>query len=266
VNLDALLNFETDIPPYYDASLSVIGSIDFNKLIKHVPVTLGLGVQFAHLISVDKKQTTPKDVSTQYVDGNDTGHYTFRGTKLMARLCFDPKEFIPCTLFGPEDCKLYAEASILGLENYPKNDSITFGMGTYKNIWGYDTLTNKIPVTIGFNIPAFKVLDVIALEVEWYGCPYPNNYSKEIGVGINPSLPIPSAYDRQQNYTVQDNWKWSVYAKKMFAHDHFGVIVQCARDHTRLQSLVDEAMNVELEEAMSLKSQWYWMTKLVAQF
>jgi hypothetical protein len=264
VNLDGLLTFETDVPPYYDASLSIIGSLDMHKLVKNIPLTLGVGVEFAHLISVDKNQTTPSDFRTKYGNGSDTGSYTFRGTKLMARMCFDPKEFIPTSLFGPEDCKLYAEAAILGLENYPGNDSMSLHQG---NKWGYDTLSHKIPVVVGFNIPTFKFLDVFALEFEWYGCTYSNNYGMELGKGNDPSLPLPAYSGRQPvSYTLQDNWKWSVYAKKMFAKDHLGIIVQCARDHSRLQSQINEMQWWELEESMSRNSQWYWMTKIVAQF
>jgi hypothetical protein len=266
VNLDGLLTFETDIPPYYDASISLIGSVDMHKIVPSIPLTLGAGVEFAHLISVDKSQTTPSYAATQYIKDGDTNYYTFKGTKIMARMCFDPKQFIPTTLFGPEDCKLYAEAAILGLENYPRNDSVSVGRSTFNNIWGYDTLAHKIPVTIGFNIPTFRMLDVLSLEVEWYGCPYPNSYAMELGKGNNPSLPLPTYYDRPQNLYTEDNWKWSVYAKKMFSHDRFGIVVQCARDHSRMQSLLDEATYWELEEAMSKNAQWYWMTKIIAQF
>ena len=116
-------------------------------------------------------------------------------------------------------------------------------------------------------MPTFKLLDVLALEVEWYGCPYPNDYAKELGKGNNQSLPIPDFYDRgNYNYAIADNWKWSVYAKKMFLHDHFGVIVQCARDHSRLESLLDEAKYNELEESLQENRMWWWMMKIVAQF
>jgi len=31
---------------------------------------------------------------------------------------------------------------------------------------GYDTLANKIPIMIGFNVPTFKALDILAIECE----------------------------------------------------------------------------------------------------
>ena len=49
--------------------------------------------------------------------------YTFAGTKIMARFSFDMKGLIPADslfgLLGKEDLKLYGEATILGLKNYP---------------------------------------------------------------------------------------------------------------------------------------------------
>jgi hypothetical protein len=54
--------------------------------------------------------------------------------------------------------------------------------------------------------------------------------------------------------------------KKMFMHDHLGMILQVARDHTRLESLLDEAKYNELEESLQEKRMWSWMAKVVAQF
>lgn len=260
---DLILSCSTDLPPYYDMSLAYIGSYEVGNYLN-----IGWGADFANLISVNGSQTTPKISNDLYVQGGDTGYYTFRGLKLMARFNFDPKPFIQTDIFGKEDCKLYAEAAILGLENYPANDSLAaangYGYNTQKNPWGYDTLANKIPITVGFNFPTFKLLDVLSTEVEWYGCDYPDNYYHVVGASTLPTLPLPYNYSR--NPYDYDHWKWSVYAKKKFAHDHFEVIVQCARDHLRLQTLDDNSAISEFEDAMTLPNQWYWMTKLVAQF
>jgi hypothetical protein len=263
---DLMLTFETDIPPYYDASLSYIADYDVGKFL-----SLGLGAEYAHLISVDESQTTPVSTNNQYTVGTDTTshYYTFRGVKVMGRLSFDIKPLIPVlgSIFGKEDLKIYTEAAILGVKNYPANDSINSTNSNHYNIWGYDSLLNKIPIMLGFNIPTFKLLDVFSVEVEWYGSPYPNNYAKELGKGNNSSLPIPDFYDRPNyGYAYEDNWKWSFYAKKMFMHDHYGVILQVARDHTRLESLLDEAKYFELEESLQEKRMWSWMAKVVAQF
>jgi hypothetical protein len=262
---DLLLTFETDIPPYYDASLSYIADYNVGKFLD-----IGAGVEFARLFSVDESQTTPKvSYRDRYVTTpGDTGYYTFRGTKLMTRFCLSPIDFFrtllnaPLDFFGKEDCKIYAEAAVLGLESYPKNDSLTSTISTHNNIWGYDSLLNKIPRTFGFNIPTFKLLDVLSLEFEYYRCPYANNYYNELGVGPGQSLPIPD-FSTYIDYSA-DNWKWSVYAKKMFAHNHFGIIAQFARDHIRTETIVDEG--AEIEEALRTNAQWWWAAKVLAQF
>jgi hypothetical protein len=314
---DLMLTFETDIPPYYDASLSYIADYDVGKIF-----SAGLGVEFAHLISVDESQTTPISTNTRYTVGTDTTshYYSSRGIKLMGRMSFDPKPFFTSSFFGKEDLKMYTEAAILGVQNYPANDSINSTNSNHNNIWGYDSLLNKIPVLLGFDWPThpllsytliplaaiigldknefdkhtaalssaaigggiiagagtwllekyFKTnlhLDLLAVEVQWYGCPYPNNYAKDLGKGNLQSMPIPDFYDRPNyGYAYEDNWKWSVYAKKMFMHDHLGMILQVARDHTRLESLLDEAKYNELEESLQEKRMWSWMAKVVAQF
>jgi hypothetical protein len=255
---DLLLTLETDIPPFYDASLSYLAGCDIGKFLD-----VGAGVEFAHLFSVDESQTSPKDVKTKYVVGNSTNYYTFQGIKLMARASFDPKPFIPQGFFGKEDLKIYSEAAILGLENYPANDSGD-RFASQKNAYGYDTLANKIAVLIGFNVPTFKLLDVLSLETEWYGCPYPNNYQTVDGIGTAKTYPLPDPQTRPLN---SDKWKWSVYAKKMILHDHFGVVFQCARDNMRLQSASQQSMVSEMETALDQNNKmWWWMTKLVAQF
>jgi len=41
------------------------------------------------------------------------------------------------------------------------------------------------------------------------------------------------------------------------------MILQVARDHTRLESLLDEAKYNELEESLQEKRMWSWMAKVV---
>lgn len=263
---DLIYSIETSIPPFYDGSLTYIAECNLQNFF-----TIGAGVQFAHLISVDEQATTPKQttagggifLNNMYIEDGDTSFYTFRGTKLMGKVCFDPKKFIPFEIFGKEDLKLYAEAALLGLESYPAND--TNMRSQYKNPWGYNSLKHKIPVVMGLNIPTFKVLNILSLELEYYGCPYPNSYRRRLGPGPSQSYPVPDPQGNHPNmdYT-KDNWKWSLYAKKTFFDDHLGVILQFARDHTRNETVIDEAF--DYEEALGNNDHWWWMMKLFAQF
>jgi hypothetical protein len=264
---DLIYSFETTIPPFFDGTVSYLTSYHFRNIID-----IGAGVSFANLVSVDENVTTPKTgvnaTRNKYVTASgDTGFYTFSGTKLMGRFCFDPKGIFPLDIFGKEDLKLYAEAAVLGLESYPRNDSITAfnsGRSSKTNIYGYDVLKKKIPVMLGFNVPTFKILDVLSLEAEWYKCPYPNSYLNRLGPGKDLSYPVPDPVKRTNVDYRTDTWKWSVYIKKTFLDEHLGFVLQFARDHVRNETLIDESF--DYEEALSLNKQWWWMMKLVAQF
>ena len=93
-----------------------------------------------------------------------TVEYTHRGIKLMAMASLDPKRVFGIGgNMGPEDLKLYAECALIGVQNY----------GSV-----YSDRGQRIPVVIGFNLPAFGWLDVVSLEAEWYGARYRNSVSK----------------------------------------------------------------------------------------
>jgi len=125
LKVDAILTSELQYYPLYDFSLSFIAEY---KLLK--AFNFGAGVDFARLIPVDERKTSP-DENTPNVgerayqmiqykkNSSDTGYsglYTFKATKLMARVNVDPKVFFPdLGFFGKEDLKIYGEIAITGL-------------------------------------------------------------------------------------------------------------------------------------------------------
>lgn len=258
---DLMMTFETERYPFFDATPSFIGNCLIGKFLD-----VGVGVSLTRQFPVNDSLTTPStDLKNRYITANnDTGFYTYAGTKLMARLTFDPKRFIPLGCFGPEDLKIYSEATILGLENYPRNDSLTSAPTIKNNIWGYDTLLQKIPVVMGFNFPGFKVLDLISCEFEWYGCKYPSNLANAVRLGGYYAYPIPAEYNKPLSFYTSDDWKWSVYIKKTFVNNHVGIILQFARDHLRFQHLLDEPK--VYEEALVRPNHWWWTSKIFWAF
>jgi hypothetical protein len=172
----------------------------------------------------------------------------------MVRASVDLKFLVPLDIFGSEDLRLYSEAAILGVKNYPASRN---------NPYGYDTLRYKIPVVLGFTVPAFKLLDVVALEAEWYGGRYPDSYYKVFIKG----LPLPGS--RQTTGTprdyINDNWKWSIYVKRSFL-DRCSIMAQAARDHTRWETSPSLAMNFDREEALNKPEHWYWTVKALFRF
>ncbi|MBN1309650.1 MAG: hypothetical protein JXA18_17145 [Chitinispirillaceae bacterium] len=266
---DLIYSIETAIPPFFDGSVSYLASVDLKGF-----ADFGAGVSFANLVSVDERVTTQEnELNNRFITADgDTGYYTFRGVKLMGRACIDPKRFLflvdgmPKNLFGREDLKIYGEALILGLKNYPRNDSANMLGATTpgKNAWGYDTLINKVVIVGGINLPMFGILDVCAVELEWYGATYPNSYKNRLGPGPKRSYAVPDYSSRASVDYTADNYKWSIYLKKTFFREHLGLVVQFARDHIRNETLVDESF--DYEEALSKPDHWWWMMKLFAQF
>lgn len=231
-------------------------------------VEFGLGATFNSILSVDSTLTTPHDPATLYhitynetTGAGDSSFYTFKGTKLMARMAFDPKiilqRLLPSELFGKEDLRIYGEMAILGLKDYPQN--LRGGIQ-------YDKLLERVPVMGGINLPACNVLDVLSIEVEYFDNPYPN----DIGAITQQGLPIPGPIGesggtdyRSMKSDKNDKFKWSIYASKTIA-GYYTIMAQVASDHLRPRAVDDQ--NVDFEEALHATNQWYYMLKLTAGF
>ena len=148
VNLDLLVTTNTEWMAVHDVNLSCLASYTMAQTFE-----VGLGASFCSIISVDPNATSPKVGATQYIPYKDTAqsvlrkdtlNYTFAGTKLMLRYSFDPKRFIRSDFFGGQDLKIYGEAALLGVKNYPE--------ALRSPIW-YMSRLERIPVMIGFNWP-----------------------------------------------------------------------------------------------------------------
>jgi len=248
--VDLLVTPEIDFPPFGDITLSgLLGYTPWRAL------SVQAGISLSHLISVSDAATTPMVANNSYLKENgDTAYYTFKGTKLMGRITLDPKRIFlrnGIRVLDENDLRIYAEAAVLGLKNYPASAET--------NPYGYGTLAQKVPVLLGATLPCFRILDVLAIEAEWYGCRYANSYQQVVQYGY--PLPMQPFNGRDTSDYRRDDWKWSVYAKRSCG-GHFALVFQAARDHSRHLSQFVE--NVDREEMFHTKGQWYWMAK--AQF
>lgn len=258
LNVDILASSNQEYLAVHDINLSVLGTWKPNSVFE-----IGGGVSFGSIISADSEKTRPvKDISSGYIDTingkPDTQYYTFAGTKVMARMSFDPKLLFANSGFGEilgeQDLRLYTEAALLGTNNYPR--------GIKSPIWYLNPL-QRIPVMVGFNFPTFKLLDVLSLEGEYWDNPYPNSLQ---GVVIdNVPLPFRSGTSTIQDSLIykNDNWKWSIYAKKTFA-DHYFCVIQAASDHMRTFALDWDRQ--DWEESLRGLSNWCFIIKLGARF
>jgi hypothetical protein len=249
----------TDVRPFLDFSLTYIADASVGKAFD-----IGAGVQFDHLFSVDSRnETSPKTYGTFGANGflyapGDTGYYTFAGTKLMLRFMFDPLKFFNVPFFGEKDGMIYAEAAVLGLKNYPKSNAID--TNNFSNIYGYDKILEKMPVTFGFNIPTCRLLDILSVEGEWFGSKYPNSYAHDANAMPTPAGP--SSAETNSDY-LHDNWKWALYGKKtIFGGLSFIGLV--GRDHLRTETFLKK--DVDYEETLNKPKYWYWMTKIKYNF
>lgn len=257
LSLDILLSSDQEYMAVNDINGSILGTWKLGRIFE-----IGAGVSFCSLISADSNATRPKNISSAYIDTvngkPDTQYYTFAGTKVMARMSFDPKQLFTKDgfggLLGEQDLRIYTEATLLGTDNYPR--------ACASPVWYMNPL-QRIPVMFGFNFPVFKLLDVLSLEAEWWGNPYPNSFQGIVTDGL--PLPFAAGKEFKEDSLVykNDNWKWSVYAKKTFA-DHFNVIIQVASDHMRTFSW--DWQRQDFEESLRGPSSWCYIIKLGALF
>ena len=259
---DVLATTNTEYMAVHDLNLSVLASWS-----RPHAFDIGAGVMFGSILSTDPNATSPHNDNSMYVPVEDTEavkfspdslakyakYYTFAGTKLMARLSFDPKCLFHSRIFGDTDLKIYGEAAFLGVKNYPQ---------AYNSPVWYMSPLERIPVMLGFNFPTFKILDVLSLEGEWWGNRYPNSQEGIVFDG----LPIPfAAGTKTIDSTIykKDNWKWSIYGCRTFAK-HYQIKFQVASDHMRTFAM--DWNRRDWEEALRGPDNWYYEIKVGAFF
>ena len=251
LNIHAMLVTESEVVPLRDFGPALLVDYSFLKNI----VSLGAGVYYHHLWSVAEKYTTPEVNNNQYYTPSkanpelvDTSYYTFRGTKVMSRLTLDFKPIFDLDIFGKNDLRLYSEIAFIGLEN----------QGIF-----YDEPWRRRPVMVGFNVPAFKLLDVLSVELEWYNWNYRNSYTLALFEGN--ILPKPDDANNDGIQPVSDwkenSLKWSVYAKRTIGR-HFSIIGQVGFDHMQIErNSVPQKGVVYYADAMHKHGDWAWIMK-----
>lgn len=232
--------------PVGDYSLSYLAGYTIKKI-----VDIGAGVYLHRLVPIDHLQTTPsgynaiiaKDERDSVImENGDTLFLTMKATKLMARLSFDPKQLLPAGLlniFGKEDFKIYTETAILGVKNYGAK-------------YHYDDITKRWPVMWGINVPAFKLLDFLSLEMEYYG--WKDNLTIAQGT--------PMSNTTQDEYSDEQTFRWSVFAKKTVIKG-FCVKALVGKDHFRT---VDAGGGVTNEELLRGNDNWHYNIRLMYYF
>jgi hypothetical protein len=281
IKQNLLLTSEAETYPYGDVSLSYL--VSFNVLKK--AFTLGSGICAYRVFPVDEKATTPhqggangtiaeiKNVrpGTDFL-GNpitvgDTTFFSFAGTKLMFHGTCDPKAFFQSDIFGKEDLRLYGELAILGLRNYPVYVDSVNGIGTNPDMTTrYDLRSERMPFMVGFNIPTFKILDVVSFEWEFWANRYLNNRFNQISGTNGTRYPLPtqpSLTGNKLDSNAVGKVKWSIYAKKEFKN--VAIVAQCGRDHRQVFAMSDPRFSDYGDNLIKSKD-WYYLIKVAYGF
>lgn len=195
-------------------------------------------------LTLDTRTYHVTDASgTVYVP--DTVIYNTQGIKMMAHASFDVQKIVPLAFLGPNDLKLYGEVALLGWKNQP---------GYYENRW------DRVPRLMGFNLPAFKLLDVLSLEFEYFPNPMADDLEQMINRGNYNPLPYGSGLLFPEADHA-DDWKWTVYASKKIL-DGFSLRAQIANDHFRAPQIPPNQHLFASVPATRKPSNWYYVFTL----
>jgi hypothetical protein len=267
---DIIINSSAELFPLYDFSFSYLAGYKTAGGI----LDIGAGLQLDHYLPIKPSKTSPKNPLNGYITINgkeyvgspsyyfSTGdsasgtlvqgvmndsvpddfkdHISFKAVKLMTRGTFDPKPWFNADIFGKDDLKLYFEAAVLGIQDHP----------VY-----YEKIADRVPIMLGFNVPAFKMLDVLSVEVERFTSPYVNSYE----LVKTENLPVPYVGSKSVKDPKEDDLKWTVYAEKQVVHG-FSLIGQVAKDHLRA---IQYPGKTDPPEAIRRKDDWHWVMRLV---
>ena len=184
----------------------------------------------------------------------DYEYYTQAGVVVSVTAAVDLKKVLPPSgWLGPEDLRVFAEAALLGVKNYP-----VF----------YEKRTERMPVMLGVNLPTFGLLDLVSVQYEYFGSPHKNSYLESIqSNGATPDFVASNdellSVETYGDGLSKDDHSWSVLARKNLTRG-LTFIEQAARDHARMVSHAFYAGPGLAPNAIFYttdKQNWYWMAQ-----
>jgi hypothetical protein len=250
------VSVETEHIPRNDISLTYLARLNVAGFEGAV------GVMLHRLLRTDQGNFYYSQNSPQYPvegdwDESKGRFYRKAGIKLMARLAFDVKSIVGATRLGANDLRLYAEAAMLGVTDFPGY---------------YDNPAGRIPVMAGITLPTFGVLDAAGVEAEYYGSRWRNDMNAEATpVPIETHIPRsdgrgfefvddPANQDGGKKARTND-FKWAVFAEKRIGK-RLLVSLHAASDHFR----APDGNGLQLEELLYAPDEWHWQVTLSTEF
>ena len=108
-----------------------------------------------------------------------------------------------------------------------------------------------MPILLGFNIPTFRVLDYLSIEVEWWKNPYPDN---SIVNGFSEHIDGIAA--RQY---LDNNVKWALSLDKSISKFEFKACA--ASDHIFYKTFAPQSEG-GFEQTLRFHGDWQWWVEL----
>ncbi len=153
-------------------------------------------------------------------------YYSFKALKAMARASLDVGTFI--SGMKPNDFKVYAEWSWLGIQNQP---------------FYYDKPMERMPVMFGLNLPTFGLLEVLNVEVDYRKSVFQNT----LNLAWNERLPLPLASKSESPFTYRESGR-QAFVSELMASEGMA------------QATADSLFSAELGERQTAASEnaWHW--------
>ncbi len=169
---------------------------------------------------------------------NDRFNLTFKATKIVGFFHLNLNYLLGFPLEKTGVFSIHGEAALLGVKNFE-------GI--------YDNRIERTPITVGFDVPTFEILDILSFEVE-----YLRNSQLDSEREILKGLPLPTLQDLVTPNTKRDNWKWTLYMKRKIYHNIDGFL-QVSNDHLRVP---ERKVTPTYIPITNNPTHWYWVARL----
>ena len=251
MNKETILKFN-DFPAFTAKTNFVTNKPDPGGPVVHArgPITMTVNdwdnliveAQDSLVFSQDRAENLAIADSVKNKIRGDTVTFTVQGIKLMARASFDVQKIVPMPMLGDNALKVYGEAALLGFKDYP---------GFFEN------RMERLPLMFGINLPTFRLLDVLAWEMEYFPSSLPDNFDRMFDLNY-VAYPDYSLLFHSSRNNRQDDWKWSLYAKKQIVTG-LSLLGQVANDHFRT---VNRQNLFTGQSLMRRPANWYYVVTL----